>query len=515
MRVSHAFRPPSLSRLITISLSVLLLSLMLVPFVSANCDVIPAGKSFWVRLLDPLASYSSKPHTPIRAILIQSPECGNTPVFPAGIEVDGLVISARRVGLGFLHDTASLEIRFDRLVTNAGSVLPITSQLVEIDNAREKVRRGVIHGIRATDTPQGRITSRLIHLPTFNPYSDIGLIVYRAFTVLPESEIYLPPGTDLRLQLNEPLFVADQPELPHVSFELDAHERGEIELLLQHSSNRTTTTFGKDADLVNIVFVGSADQLKDAFTSSSWLLADRNSSHAFLKEFGAFLSSSNYSSMPISNQLLNGQPQDSAWQKSLNSYGKREHLRIWNEKDTVLGRQAWLGAYTRETSAVLSLRYHKFIHRIDPNLDEGVNMLVRDLTLSGCVESVHLLTRPDIPRVLTNATGDAMRTEGALTVVHLQPCTRPALRYASEIPPIPAGPRSRMRRYFRDRVLLYKSDVIRGNVVYGAFDLCRMSIRSFQHHRRVTVGDDGLPLTPVSPETLFPQFTEEGLTIQQ
>jgi hypothetical protein len=34
-----------------------------------------------------------------------------------------------------------------------------------------------------------------------------------------------------------------------------------------------------------------------------------------------------------------------------------------------------LSAYTRETGAALSLKYHKFIHHIDRNLDDGINML--------------------------------------------------------------------------------------------------------------------------------------------
>ena len=205
--------------------------------VRANCENIPAGKSFWVRLLDPVASYSSKPGTFIRAVLIQSPDCDGAPVFPAGLEVDGRVLSARKVGLGLVHETASLEIQFDRIVTADGSVLPIASQVVEVDNARERVRNGKIRGILATNTPQGRITSGLIHLPTFNPYSDTGLIIYRLFTVLPEPEIYLPPGTDLRLQLNVSLYVGDQPELPRPSFQMDEYERGDVEMLLKRRSH--------------------------------------------------------------------------------------------------------------------------------------------------------------------------------------------------------------------------------------------------------------------------------------
>ena len=478
----------------------LLLCFPFVSLASAHCDFVPAGKFFWVRLLDPVASYSSKPGTPLRAMLIQSPECDGSPVFPVGIEINGRVVSVRKVGLGLIHDTAKLEVQFDHLVV-PGGLLQFDSQVVEVDNAREKVRDGIIRGVRSTDTPQGRITSRLIHLPTFNPYGDLGLIVFRTFSILPEPEVYLPPGIDLRLRLNAPLYVGDQPELPRQSYQLDEFERGDIELLLQHVPERTATSSGQNADLVNLLLIGSEDQVKSAFTAAGWLRGDRNSYRAFLREFEAYLTLSNYPTMPVSKQFLNGSAADSSWQKSLNSYSKREHIRVWGQPDSVLGQQAWLGAYTREISATLSVRYHKFMHHIDPNLDEGVTMLVRDLALSGCVESVGLLPRPELPRSMVNATGDAMRTDGMLTVVHLKNCNRLAVGVN---PAIPIHPHSRIARYFRDRVLLYKSDVIRGNLVYGAFDLCRMSILSVRHRNRGALEDDNLPRSPVSPETILP-----------
>jgi hypothetical protein len=478
---------------------------------SANCEHILAGKSFWIRLVDPVASYSSKPGASVRAILIQSPECDALPVFPAGLEVDGQVASVQKVGLGFLHDRATLEIQFDRIIAADGTVLPIASQVVEIDNARESVHRGVIRGIRATNTPQGRITSGLLHLPTLNPYTDVGLIVYRALTVLPEPEIYLPPGTDLRLQLNVPLYVGDQPELPRPSFQMDEYERGEVEMLLQHVPDRTTTQAGKVADFVNLLFVGSREQLAQAFATAGWLPSDPSSPRAFFRQFAAFLTLSNYPTEPISMQLLNGQPQDLTWQRSFNSYGKRGHLRLWGQSATVSGEQAWLSAYTRETGAVLSIKNRRFIHHIDRNLDDGVNMLVRDLTLAGCVQSVRLLPRPELPQTMVNSTGDEMHSDADLTVVRLGNCERPAILFARSAPLIPIRPHSRAVRYFRTQVLVYKSDVIRGNILYGAFDLARLSIRALRlrHHRGDALDDDddGLPLSPVSPDTLFPQIS--------
>lgn len=494
------------------ALLVFLLLLPLAPAASANCETIPAGKSFWVRLLDPIASYSSKPGTSIRAVLIQSPECDQSPVFPSGLEVDGHIVAVRRVGMGFKHDTASLDLIFDTLVTSNGTVLPIAAQVAEIDNARETVsNNGVIHGIRATNTPQGRITSRLIHLPTYDPYTDMGLIVYRAVTVLPEPEIYLPPSTDLRLRFTRPLYVANQPELPHVSFQMDEYERGDVEALMDEVPSRTQTRYGKDADLVNLLFVGSREQLEGAFAAAGWQQGDPNSKNAFLHEFTAFLTLSNYPTMPVSRQYLNSKLQDFTWQKSFDSYGKREHVRIWGEPQTVEGQESWLAAYTRETSATLSIKYHKFIHHIDRNLDEGVNMLVRDLTLSGCVNSVRLLPRPNVPQLLINSSGDEMRTDGMLTVVQLKNCDRPSIEYSRSNPLIPIRPHSRIARYFRTEILLYKSDVVRGNLFYGAFDLCRMSIRSFRHrHSDSSQGtDDSLPDYPISPATLFPQISPE------
>jgi hypothetical protein len=473
---------------------------------SANCEKIPAGKSFWIRLLDPVASYSSRPGTSVRAVLIQSPECDSAPVFPAGLEVDGEVTSVRKVGLGLLRESASLEVRFTRIVTASGDILHFAADVVEIDNARESLRHGVIHGIRATNSPQGRLTTGLLHLPTFNPYAAIGLVAYRAFTVLPEPEIYLPPGSDLRLRLNQPLFIGDQPEIPRVSFQMDEYERGDVEMAVEHVPERTTTNRGKAADLVNLLFVGSKEQLAEAFAASGWLPADSNSTRSVFKQIGAVFTFSNYPTMPITHQFLNGQDQDLTWQKSFNSYAKREHVRVWDQSAKILGQQAWLGAYTRETSAAFSIKYHTFIHHIDRNLDDGVNMLVRDLSLSGCIDSVFQLPRPQLEGVLVNSTGDEMRTEGNLTVVHLQHCNRPAMEDTRSTPSISIRPRFRVVRYLRNQILLYKSDVIRGNIVYAALDLGCRGIRSFIHHHSPAIDADyaNLPMSPVSPQTLFP-----------
>src|ERR1700756_2991971 len=108
------------------------------------CTQIAAGETFWIRLLDPIASYSAKPGMPVRAMLVQSPQCDGAAAFPAGSEVDGTVKSVRRVGLGLIHETARVEVVFDRIITSGEEPLTIHSTVLEVSHARESVHKGII-----------------------------------------------------------------------------------------------------------------------------------------------------------------------------------------------------------------------------------------------------------------------------------------------------------------------------------------------------------------------------------
>ncbi len=82
---------------------------------------------------------------------------------------------------------------------------------------------------------------------------------------------------------------------------------------------------------------------------------------------------------------------------------------------------------------------------------------------------------------MENSTGDEMDTDGVLDVVQLQGCERPPVEYTVRNPVIQIRPSRRVTRYIRTEVLLYKSDVIRGNAVYAAFDLVRMGVIYVRH----------------------------------
>jgi LssY C-terminus len=453
------------------------------PAMFAQCNSLKAGDTLWVRLLEPLSSYSGKAGDKIHAMVIESPTCDGAEEIAAGTTVEGEVVRATKVGMGLVHETASMHVEFRSLQLKDGSGIAISARLLEIDNAREKVKNGIIHGVNATDTPQGRITNRLKHLPTWNPYSDLTLLAYRtAFPTFPEPEIYLPRGSDLKLELADGIDLPENAKRGAENDRPDEIEKAVLEITTPELPVRTTTRYGQDADIVNVALLGSASQMEAAFRAAGWTNGDQLSTRSVLRQMHAFLSFKNYPNEPISTQLVDGRKVNATWEKGLDSYAKREHLRVWARNDVIEGQTVWLGAMMRETGAALSVRQHKFIHHIDAQMDEGRAILVRDLRLAGCVAAVYYVQRPQMAHSAMNATGDAMRTDGSLAVVELKDCENPVFTLVSAAPEVQSRPRSKFARYLRMQILSFRSDLIRGNILYGGFELTRLVVRARRNH---------------------------------
>ena len=300
-----------------------------------GCDL-PAGQSLWIRLTAPVSTYSAKRGDAVHAVLMQDLACENDVVLPMGTPIEGEVQSKRKVGFGIAHETAALELEFNRAVSGAGETVAFAARVQEVVNAREAVRKGVIQGVLSTDTFQGRINSRLIHLPTWNPYSDPVLIAYKViFPIFPEPEIYYPAGTDMRLRTtsdisSSPVIASSEGESsPDTKTESEQMDEFVMNQFVEQLPWRVTTEKNVDADLLNLVFLGSEAEVRSAFREAGWNNADPSDRHSSLKNLYALLNNSGYAQQPMMTFLLNGKPEDMNWQKSLNSYERRDHLRIW------------------------------------------------------------------------------------------------------------------------------------------------------------------------------------------
>jgi hypothetical protein len=120
------------------------------------------------------------------------------------------------------------------------------------------------------------------------------------------------------------------------------------------------------------------------------------------------------------------------------------------------------------------------VHHINSDIDDERSKVVRDLTAAGCVQAVHLVPRAGFANITQNATGDPVRTDGDLAVVELKTCQPvvPELAYAPESANFKPG--NHVFRYFRRQILTFRSDIWRANIIYGAYDLGRMSVEAMR-----------------------------------
>jgi hypothetical protein len=452
-----------------------------------GCDQVPAGETLWIRLTAPITTYTAKLGDPLHAVLTEDLVCDNEIILPMGAPVEGVVRSRHKVGLGFVHETAALEIEFTQATARPGVSLDFVARVEEVENARENVRNGVIQGIRATATFEGSVNSRLKHPPTLNPYSDLILITYQAtFPIFPEPEIYYPAGTDMRLRTTKeislpPGMAADgEPSLSEDEPETDSERR-----LVAEMPTRVTNTRHVKADLLNMVLLGSEAQVKSAFHYAGWNGADPHSAGAWAKNFYALLNNSGYAKQPMMKFLMDGKPEDMNWQKGLNSYGRRDHLRLWQWTPKEAAEPVWVGSCTHDVGAAFNARHFRFMHHVAPHIDDERSTVVRELTFAGCVKSVSYVARPEAIISARSTMGEVMLTDGAVAVVTLQDC-QPTLPQADlSAKPARFKPGNYAFRYIRRQVLGYRNDILRENILYGTLTLVRVAVMELRHKPKI------------------------------
>ena len=186
---------------------------------------------------------------------------------------------------------------------------------------------------------------------------------------------------------------------------------------------RVTTTKNVDADLLNVVFVGSEEQVESAFREAGWHNADPVSRRAWMKNLYALLNNSGYPQQPMMTFLLNGKPRGHELAKKpeqLRPSRPSSHLAMDTQREAT--DSVWVSSSTHDTGAVLAVKYKGFVHHIAPDIDDERSTVIRDLNFAGCVKSVSYVSRPEMPTATHNATGDVMHTDGSVAVVTLQDC---------------------------------------------------------------------------------------------
>jgi hypothetical protein len=168
------------------------------------------------------------------------------------------------------------------------------------------------------------------------------------------------------------------------------------------------------------MFIGSKEQLEEAFELAGWTTAAKLSGKSKLETFRAIVEARGYSEAPVSTLLLDGHEPDLVFQKQLNTFAKRHHLRIWRRPAKFKDRTIWLSAATHDIGIEFSPENRTFIHKIDSYIDRERAKVALDLLHTGMLRGISLVARPEVPTESENATGDQLLTDGRMAVLLLR-----------------------------------------------------------------------------------------------
>ena len=124
--------------------------------------------------------------------------------------------------------------------------------------------------------------------------------------------------------------------------------------------------------------------------------------------------------------MINGRLPDLVFQKSLDTFAKRHHIRVWKLPSTYEGREVWAASSTHDIAVEHTKTMTKWTHRIDPYIDRERDWIESDLLFAGTATGYVEVNRPAAPRHAANATGDSIVTDGIMTVVQVGPGKTPA-----------------------------------------------------------------------------------------
>jgi opacity protein-like surface antigen len=448
----------------------------------ALAESVSVGTRLEIRLKQPISSYATKKGARISGVLIAPLTEGGEMLLPFGTTVEGSVIEVRKVGLGVVHETARLQLQFDRVVLSDGEGVPLQCRITEVENARESVdAQGRIQGIRSTGTLSNRASGVLGSLAFGDPIAAIFTTAASASVLrFSEPEISLPAGTELIAELTAPIVLPRVDPIPVPPIAATAEEKKNLTDLVEELPFRTYTDKGHiPSDITNLIFIGSAGAVERAFAASDWVQVDSLTAESTYATIRSVAENQGYKSAPMSTLLLGGQAPAYAYAKTLNTFSKRHHLRIWASSLPWNGETVWTSSSTHDTGIGFSKKNKTFIHLIDTHIDNERAKVVNDLIFTGCVSHVQLVARSWIPKDAKNGTGEDLITDGRIAVLQLNDCRtlQDKTQLASNTVPVHGN---RAERVSRQTTLTLKNNILRDNVGVMAYTGIRTGISEFK-----------------------------------
>ena len=192
--------------------------------------------------------------------------------------------------------------------------------------------------------------------------------------------------------------------------------------LMRKIPRRVSDPQGKPGDMVNILLVGTQEQVVQVFARAGWVRVDRTVQDAVVNAVIDSLEKKDYLTMPMSTLYLFDRPQDYgfAHAEPVRVAMSRNHLRMWNSPYVVDGSPLWCVAATHDVGFERDERNNKVTHKIDPAID-GEREYVNDtLSRTGLVTQRTHVTPADPVTTASTATGGSFHSDGRILVLVLK-----------------------------------------------------------------------------------------------
>ncbi len=211
----------------------------------------------------------------------------------------------------------------------------------------------------------------------------------------------------------------------------------------KHVPRFTITGDGLPGDPVNVVLIGTLQQLHAAFAIAGWSEADRLDVASSWRMIRAFVFNSPYPTAPFSTLYLFGRGQDIGFQKAIdNSPRKRHHIRFWAlslaRAEATVGVASfwlntdrpphnehvlWVGAGTKDTGFSLTQLTFQITHATDADTNAERDYIIAELEKNKVIGDVNSYrSGQHLPIKQVNH----YSTDGEVTVANLAPLSQGA-----------------------------------------------------------------------------------------
>lgn len=192
--------------------------------------------------------------------------------------------------------------------------------------------------------------------------------------------------------------------------------------LLGKIPRRVSDPSGNPGDMVNVLLIGTQDDVTAVFKAAGWVQVDRSVTDTILNGALATFSKEAYLTMPMSILYLFDRAQDYgfAHAEPVKVVESRNHLRAWKSPYEVAGRPVWCIAATHDIGFERDQRNNGLTHKIDPAID-GEREYVNDtLSSTGLVVQRTHVTPPNALITAKTATGGEFHSDGRILILLLK-----------------------------------------------------------------------------------------------